>query len=198
MIGNHTNTLAGFPYSNYLPQQLFWTENSGRIVFRKKIDTVIGIDHPGIVLGKDIYGYEWIAHHHYKNVYPSIDRMDAFSLGREVYYSNKPVYYDRAKIVERTIYHWLEKKEYSWLRQNCQHFVNNIANGTHTSEAIEDIGNMAFTASGITGLIGLFTGNKTLKKIAVVSATVGIGAKALSRTPVNNALPSRSKQRLLR
>ena len=39
----------------------------GKIIYRKKIDTLIGTPHPGIVLGEDIWGTVWIIHNHYKN-----------------------------------------------------------------------------------------------------------------------------------
>ncbi|HET9057860.1 MAG TPA: hypothetical protein VFN30_13525 [Chitinophagaceae bacterium] len=32
---------------------LYLTANSGKIIYRDKIDTLIGIKHPGIILGAD-------------------------------------------------------------------------------------------------------------------------------------------------
>ncbi len=179
---------VGVPYSNRLPQQLNWSENSGRIVYRRKIGTVVGVNHPGIILGLDNYGYEWVAHHHYKNVYPSIDRLDAFALGQGVFYDERPVWYDRKIIVERALRHWLEQKEYNWLRQNCQHFVNNVASDTHESEAIDQVANLGLTISGVAGILGIVTGNKTLTNIALTTAVVSVGTKVVSRSNNRRAL----------
>ncbi len=157
------------------------TANSGRIAYRNKINTIIGILHPGIELGVDQYGYRWYVHHHYKNTVPTIEREDKFSLGETIYYDNRNVNYSQYQILERALAAWWNASEYHWLWQNCQHFVNTIAHGKSKSEAIDQIADGAMIGGAITGLIGLLTGNKALMQIGLGVAAGGAVGKGLSR-----------------
>ncbi|HWY33200.1 MAG TPA: hypothetical protein VNX68_01055, partial [Nitrosopumilaceae archaeon] len=100
---------------------IYMTELSGKIIYRNKIDTIIGIKHPGIVLGKDSWGTTWIIHNHYEIGRPEIVTLDEFTLGSTTFFDNRDVFYDPLTIIDRAIYFWYEKKEYGWLTHNCQH-----------------------------------------------------------------------------
>lgn len=52
--------------SNNEVSKLQFTNDSGKIIYRDKIDSLIGIKHPGIILGTDIYGTVWVIHNHYQ------------------------------------------------------------------------------------------------------------------------------------
>lgn len=178
------------PNSHRLPQSLYWVSDSGKIVYRKKINTLMGIDHPGIILGEDEDGYLWVMHHHYMNIYPTVERVDRFSLGEMVYYDPRHVDYGQREIVERAISHWIERREYNWLWQNCQHFVNGIAQDDHYSEAIDAASNSGLIAAGVLGLLGLATKNKSLVELAIGTAVVSGTAKVLNRVRVTPSLPA--------
>lgn len=75
-----TNESIYLPTKDSGKLRLTITDNSGRIVYRNKIDTIIGIKHPGIELGIDQYGNRWIAHHHYENNVPAIESEQVFSM----------------------------------------------------------------------------------------------------------------------
>lgn len=157
------------------------TQNSGKIVYRDKINTLIGIKHPGIELGVDQWGHKWYIHHHYKNIKPSIEREDAFSLGEPIFYDDRTVNYSQYQILERALNAWWFGNEYHWLWQNCQHFVNSITKNSKHSDTIDEVSDSAMILGGITGLVGLFTGNKTLSKIGMGIAAGGVVGKGLSR-----------------
>ncbi|HXA02365.1 MAG TPA: hypothetical protein VNW99_10280 [Cytophagaceae bacterium] len=161
------------------------TSNSGRIAYRDKINTLIGIKHPAIELGTDPFGYRWFIHHHYKNINPIIEREDLFSLGEKIFYDDRTVSYDQFEIVERALIAWSNNKEYNWLWQNCQHFINEIASDKHTSESVNQISDAVLFISALTGLAGLFTGNKALIATAAGLGLAGGTAKYLSNKNIS-------------
>lgn len=157
------------------------TKNSGRIVYRDKINTIIGIKHPGIEIGKDQYGNRWFVHHHYRNVRPTIEREDAFSLGEPVFYDNRKVSYSQYEILERALQAWWFGEEYHWLWKNCQHFVNEVTKNHKYSDSVDKVAEGAIVVGGITGLIGLLTGNRRLTNLGFSVAAGGAVGKGLSR-----------------
>jgi hypothetical protein len=160
---------------------LYSTYDSGKIIYRDKIDTIIGIKHPGIVLGRDYWGTLWVIHNHYQIGHPQIVTFDEFAIGCRVFYDKRPVFYNRIEIIERAIYHWQNKREYSWLFNNCQHFVNKITQGKSYSETVVKVSDNAILAGGVLSLIGLFSGNKTLLNNGLAIAGVGATGKLLNK-----------------
>lgn len=158
------------------------TQNSGRIVYRNKINTLIGVLHPGIELGVDQYGNRWIVHHHYKNTYPTIEHEGSFGQGENIFYDGRTVNYNQFQILERALIAWWNGNEYHWLWKNCQHFVNVIAKGESKSEAVDRVADSAMLLGGITALIGLISGNKTVTNIGLGVAAGGAIGKGLSRS----------------
>jgi len=177
-INNRNITL---PSTNGSPIVLSLTQNSGRIVYRDKINTLIGIKHPGIELGVDQFGNRWFVHHHYKNVRPTVEREDQFSLGEPIFYDNRPVNYSQIQIVERALNAWWFGNEYHWLWKNCQHFVNSVTKNESYSEAIDTVSDRAMLLGSITSLIGLVSGNKNLMNLGMGIAASGAIGKGMSR-----------------
>jgi|ERR1043165_642025 hypothetical protein len=192
----YLDLLNNYPNPDVLPQSLNWTNESGVIVYRMKIDTVIGVKHPGIVLGKDQWGFRWIMHHHFSHTYPIIEREDRFAAGNPIKYDDRPVCYDRREIVERAIESYYAGKEYSWLNQNCQQFVNEIACDNHYSESVEEVSDGALLLAAIFGVAGLATKNKTLLGLGVGLGVAGGIAKAANRNTTVKALPATRLNRL--
>jgi hypothetical protein len=157
------------------------TQNSGKIAYRDKINTIIGIKHPGIELGVDQFGKRWFVHHHYKNVKPTIEREDKFSLGMPIFYDDKAVVYDQYTIVERALAAWWSGKEYQWLWQNCQHFVNEVAREEKASDTVERVSDNVMALGGIAAVIGLLSGDKRLVQIGLGVAATGAIGKGISK-----------------
>jgi len=135
-------------------------ELGGKIIYRDKIDTIIGIKHPGIILGNDAHGTTWVIHSHYGIGSPEIVSKEKFCEGAKFFFDLREEFYNTRQIIERAIASWREKKEYSWLFHNCQHFVNKITKDQNYSDAIEDISNGALATGSLISLYGLFSGNK--------------------------------------
>lgn len=178
------------PCSDQTKLCLSITANSGRIVTRKKIDTIIGVEHPGIELGVDQYGKRWIAHHHYKNVKPAIENEDVYADGNQIRYVTDSTYYSQSEILERALHYWWNVGEYRLINQNCQHFVNVVANGIHRSESMEEVSDMLAIGSLLTIFGGLLTGNKNLVGLGIGIGCVGGATKYFSNQPSTNALSS--------
>jgi hypothetical protein len=159
---------------------LYYTKESGKIIYRDKIDTLIGIKHPGIILGKDIWNRLWVIHNHYQIGFPQIVPFNQFSIGTDVLFDKRPVFYNTSKIIQRAIDHWIEKKEYSWLFHNCQHFVNNITQNKYYSETINNVSNKAMIGGGILTLIGLMAEDSQIIKTGLAITGVGVAGKVAS------------------
>jgi hypothetical protein len=175
-ISNHVRVNR----ANY-SSALYLTADSGKIIYRDKVDTIIGIKHPGIILGTDAWGTDWAIHNHYQIGFPQIVTLEEFSQGARVFHDDRPTFYDKAQIIERAISHWIERKEYGWLRHNCQQFVNKIAHNSNHSEAIDSVSDGAMLLGGTISLIGLVTGNGSAVKIGLSIAGAGAAGKVLSR-----------------
>jgi hypothetical protein len=132
------------------------TEDSGRVVTRKKIKNLLGTEHPGIIMGKNYYGELLINHLHEDNVFPGIVTFTEYAKGQNVRYDNtRPVAFDKITIVNRAIAEWDKRKEYNKVNYNCQTYVNLIVNGASKSETVEKIvGSLAVTAL-IFGVVAL-------------------------------------------
>jgi hypothetical protein len=155
--------------------------DSGQIIYRDKIDTIIGIKHPGIILGTDQFGRTWVAHHHYEHGTPAIETLETFAKGMPVFYDDRPVSYNRATIVSRAFEAWKAGREYHWLMQNCQHFVNKVVNDEHRSDAADELADGAMISGGILALIGAIIGNKGLVTAGLAVTAGGAIGKGLSR-----------------
>ncbi len=147
---------------------LYATAVSGRIIYRDKVDTIIGIKHPGIVIGTDAWGTVWVIHNHYQIGHPQIVSYEQFSIGQKVFYDTRPVFYDREEIVARAVQHWVEQKPYHWLLNNCQRFVNEVARGTTSSETVDRVSNNSMIAGGILTLLGVAFKNKAMVRDVII------------------------------
>lgn len=160
---------------------LFMTADSGKIIYRDKIDTLIGIKHPGIILGSDAWGTVWVIHNHYQIGYPQIVTFESFGQGNAVFYDNRSVFYSPIEVIERAISHWIKKKEYSWLFYNCQHFVNRVTQNDHYSESVEQVTDTVMATGGILAFIGLLAGDKGLLQTGLGIVGAGATGKFLNR-----------------
>jgi hypothetical protein len=156
-------------------------DNSGKIIYRNKIDSIIGIKHPGIILGNDQWGTVWVIHNHYKIGKPQIVTLDQFAEDQEVFYDLRPVFYSKEQIVKNAIEHWNSGREYSWLRYNCQQFVNGVTQGKRYSETVDRVSENLMLVGAFTSLLGLVSKNGTLVKAGLLIGGAGVTSKVLSR-----------------
>ena len=166
---------------NNMVSHLHFTSDSGKIVYRDKVDTIIGIKHPGIILGSDIYGTTWIIHNHFQIGYPQIETWDQFADGAKVFLDQRPVKYNREEIVGRALQSWKRKEQYSWLQHNCQHFVNRIANNKHLSETLDRIANNLIGSGLTAGVAGSASRRRVLANAGFIAAGIGGLIKLFNR-----------------
>lgn len=160
---------------------LYATPDSGKIVYRDKIDSLIGIKHPGIVLGKDMWGNKWIVHNHYENGKVKIVKSSEFLKGERMFYDTRPVSYDALSIVHRAIAAYNKGEFYHWLKNNCQHFVSDITTGKHESFTVDRVSKNVSYLGFVMALLGVFTKNNGLVKIGLATAGVGLVGRGVSR-----------------
>ena len=160
---------------------LYLTSDSGKIIYRDKIDTLIGIKHPGIILGADAWGTLWVIHNHYKIGHPQIVTLNAFSEGVTVFFDSRAVFYSPMEIIERAIYHWMQKREYCWLFNNCQHFVNKITQNQNYSETIDRLSYNIMIGGGILMLAGVIFKNKGLVQASLAITGISATGKFLNK-----------------
>lgn len=181
MLNKHTLINGVTITRNNEASQLIFTNDSGKIVYRDKIDSLIGIKHPGIVLGTDIYGTIWVIHNHYQIGAPEIVTWEQFSLGVPVFYDKRPVSYNREEIVNRAITFWTNKTQYNWLYHNCQHFVNKTARNVFQSESLDRIGDNLIAAGIASGALGHASKNKVVGNLGLAAAFLGLIVKVASK-----------------
>jgi hypothetical protein len=159
---------------------LIVTADSGKIIYRGKIDTIIGVPHPGLILGQDIWG-TWVIHNHYLNGKAEIETLETFSAGQDWFYDDREVFYNRYEIIDRAITDWNKKEKYNWLTNNCQHFINRITRNEHESDTVDRVSNNVMLGGGLLTLIGLLTKNKGLLNAGLGIAGAGALGKGISR-----------------
>ena len=103
---------------------IFLNENSGKVYYRLKIDTVSQIKHTGIYLGTDRFGTHYMMHNHYENGRPCIVTFEGFTKGKEYYEyhinsENAPL-----RVIEIALNEIIRGEQYDSVRYNCQTFIN--------------------------------------------------------------------------
>ncbi|HZX74615.1 MAG TPA: hypothetical protein VFE57_09355 [Cyclobacteriaceae bacterium] len=177
VVGHFTQVEIGAPlYLNVRGKDLLLFKNaeSGKIIYRDKINTITGIKHPGIILGEDAYNKVWVIHNHYKIGHAEIVTLEEFSMGTKWFFDDRPVSYSKDEIVTRAIESWKKKEKYNWLTNNCQKFVNRVARNKNYSEAMSKVSSAAMITGALITVGGLIAGNKTALKAGL--SILGIGA----------------------
>ncbi len=130
-----------------ITKRIYFNENSGKVYFRYKIGSVIGIKHPGIFLGVDLNGIEYFLHNHYYLGGASLVTGNEFKQGMpiELYkleYTNPPLL-----VIKIALEQAIKKERYNVVNYNCQIYVNVAANNQRKSESVERIGRNLFLAT---------------------------------------------------
>lgn len=153
--------------------------HSGTVITRKKTDAISRDAHPGIVIGRDVYGRIWVAHNHQGNNHPAYDTLEAYLKGMRPVKDHRQTDYSKADIVQRAMAEVAKGKAYHKLSYNCQTFVNRIVCDAPASEAVDTLSDGALLAGGLLGLIGLFAGSKTAIVAGAAIAGIGVTAKGI-------------------
>jgi hypothetical protein len=160
---------------------IYLTPESGKIVSRGKIDTLIGIEHPGIILGNDGWGNQRIVHHHYKHIIPVVDFRHVYADGEVIYDDLRPVKYSRREIVARALELWQNRVTYNLFLSNCQTFVNVATRNERQSESLDEIATGVAVGGGVAALLGWLLDNEDLVKVGLTVGGAGLAGKVINR-----------------
>lgn len=128
-------------------KRIYFNENSGKVYFRYKIGSIIGIKHPGIFLGVDLHGTEYFLHNHYRFGTACLETGNEFKQGMPIWlyelkYTNPPL-----TVIKIGLEEVLKKEPYHVINYNCQDYVNLASNNQRKSESIEKIASNLFFGS---------------------------------------------------
>lgn len=186
------NYLLSQPIKNFYDLRgnhfsLYEHEHSGKVIYRKMINSITGSDHYGVVLGVDQNGTYWIAHFHQDDSKPSIVSYQWFSRGLECKIDSD---YTPAFSTAQIVYRAFAARDYGWSYDltswNCQHYATWLATDVAYSKDVERV---AKTSAGI-GVGALLLG------AALKSTPLGIiGALALSLAGASQSSNSATRRR---
>lgn len=156
------------------------TNASGCVIDREKIDTIIGIRHPGIILGVDENNTMWVVHHHFKNRYPAIETIQQFAQGQPVYLVRSVIPHLQKTILQRALRYCSLKPVYDPLTQNCQHFVNWVITNQKTSDTIDEIAQNVFLGGALLAIIGAANKDKETLQKGLLFSGAALALKSIS------------------
>lgn len=122
-----------FPGNRTILVQL--DEYSGRIITRKKVDTISNVQHTGIWLGRCLHTRrQLVIHNHYKYGTAHIADLESYAYGETVYLKNERCTNDPVTVLKIGLNHVRARKPYRALSYNCQTFTNTACHNSGYSE----------------------------------------------------------------
>ncbi len=119
-----TNSALYIYMTNGATLAIFLNENSGKVYYRLKIDTVSQVKHTGIYLGTDRFGTHYMMHNHFENGRPCIVTFQGFAKGKEYYEYNINPENAPFLVIEIGLNEILRGERYDSVNYNCQTFIN--------------------------------------------------------------------------
>ena len=126
---------------------IYFNENSGKVYYRFKIGTLSKVKHPGIYLGKDVYGVGYFLHNHYLFGKAHITTQKEFAQGMPLYIYNEKCSNTPLKVIELGLNEILRGESYKPVTYNCQTFTNTACHNQRKSEDAEKWGERIFWGS---------------------------------------------------
>lgn len=144
---SYSNGLLELSFSNGKTKTIQLTEDSGRIVTRKKVGTISNVNHPGIYVGVEAHTNEvFILHNHYRVFKTAgVSPFWEYTAGEKVHWDNRICVNDKMLVLQRGLDQAIRREKYHWLINNCQITVNDACRNQRTSEDIGKwVGRVAF------------------------------------------------------
>ena len=139
---------------------IYLNSDSGKVIWREKINTINKVKHEGVIIGEDINGRAIIAHNHYHFGSVKLDSLHGFSKGKQVYYSDKQCVNPPKRVIKNILNQAIEARLYEVLTNNCQHATNKACSNKSKSEDINKwLGGLALTGV-VFGVISAFASSK--------------------------------------
>lgn len=112
---------------------IYFNENSGKVYFRYKINTISQVKHPGIFLGVDINGVGYFLHNHYHYGKAHITTQKEFVKGMPLYIYNEKCSNTPLKVIEIGLNEILRGESYKPITYNCQTYTNTACHNQRKS-----------------------------------------------------------------
>lgn len=134
----YSNGLLELSFSNGVRKLIRLTKDSGRIVTRKKVDTVSNVNHPGIYVGVDVHSNEAsILHNHYRIFKTAgVSPFGEYASGEKVRWDNRICVNNKMQVLQKGLDQAIRREKYHWLTNNCQVTVNDACSNQRTSEDV--------------------------------------------------------------
>lgn len=129
---------------------IHFNENSGKVYYRNKIDTVINIKHPGIYIGKDRSGIGYFLHNHYRYGKAHITTQFDFTKGEKIYLYYEMCSNSPREVIRIGLNEVLRGERYKPISYNCQTFTNTACHSVRKSDDAEMV------LAGVAGVALLF------------------------------------------
>ena len=135
---SYSNGLLKLSFSTGITKLIQLTEDSGRIVTRKKVDTISNVNHPGIYIGVDVHSNEvFILHNHYRIFKTAgVSPLREYAAEEKVLWDNRICVNDKMQVLKKGLDQAIRRKKYHWLTNNCQITVNDACNNQRNSEDV--------------------------------------------------------------
>lgn len=156
---------------------LFFDSDSGKVVYRNKLERFLDIKHTGISIGYDTNGTKYVVHSHIETGEVCLDTQDNFAKGNPVFRYEKECVNSELMIIEKSFEAVLKRTKYRILLDNCQHLTGFVCNNKKDSPDLLRIGMSALGAT--TGVILMQSENIFLKVLGFVT-TVGSAKLAMT------------------
>lgn len=118
---------------------VYFDQNSGKVYYRYKIDTITNVKHPGVYLGKDFHGTEYWVHNHYQQGGAHFASGREFKRGMPIYVYQEKCSNNRDRVIESALNQIIRGEDYHPVTYNCQTFANQACHNQRKSEAVENV-----------------------------------------------------------
>ncbi|HSZ34198.1 MAG TPA: hypothetical protein VK772_12860 [Puia sp.] len=144
---------------------IYFTEDTGKIIYRDKIRTISRVKHPGICLGNDVNDERFFIHNHYEVGSASVVDESSFTKGMVIVESNEICSNDPIQRIHIALDQVIHGKRYHVLNNNCQTLKNKACNNLNFSEDISKwTGGILLSTIAVVGIGLLLTQNKGGKR----------------------------------
>lgn len=134
----HHQTGVVFHSGNGISRLISFNQNSGKVLWRYKIDTISNVKHPCIYLGQDASGNDYVIHNHYHYGQAFIDTFHGFAQGQTVFLSTEKCINTLEQVVKIALNQVKNAEPYHFFTNNCQTTVSKACNNTSESEDVNN------------------------------------------------------------
>lgn len=146
-----TNSFVRIHLEDGRIQVIYFNQDSGKVYYRLKIDTISEVKHTGIYLGTDDYGTHYFIHNHYHVGRPCVVTAKDFSKGHQIHEYSHTSLNDSLTVIQKGLEEVIRGETYHSVSYNCQTLINLACNNKRQSEDVDKwVGRLVFA-----GLIAL-------------------------------------------